>query len=208
MNPLEIEVKFFLNNKETIYQRIKQLSAVSLGREFESNTCYDDSARKLYSNKSLLRLRQNKKNILTLKLKPSENSTDFKIMQELEVEVSDYTCMSKILQALDFKEQLIYEKWRETFKWRDAIICLDTMPFGEFMELEGPGPTIIELSGKLGLQWEKRILLNYLSIFSAIKKKFKLSFSDITFNNFSSISLDFTHFLNQFEAGSKQNCQI
>lgn len=203
MNPLEIEVKFFLDDKETICQRVKQLNTVNLGREFEINTCYDDFAQKLYNSKSLLRLRQNKKNILTLKLKPFENNTDFKIMEELEVEVSNFTSMSKILQTLGFKKQQVYEKWRETFKWRDAIICLDTMPFGEFVELEGPGPTIIELSEELGLQWEKRILLNYLAIFSAIKKKFKLSFNDLTFDNFSSISLDFTHFLNQFEADSK-----
>ncbi len=203
MNPLEIEVKFFLDNKESMCRRIEQLHALSLGREFEINTCYDDFSQKLYNNKSLLRLRQNKKNILTLKLKPPENSTDFKIMQELEVEVSDFTSMSKILQALGFQKQKIYEKWRETFKWRDAIICLDTMPFGEFMELEGPGSTIIELSRKLGLQWEKRILLNYLAIFSAIKKEFKLPFNDLTFDNFTTISLDFNHFLNQFEAGSK-----
>ena len=79
--------------------------------------------------------------------------------------------------------------------------CLDTLPFGNFLEIEGGTADIINLSGQMGLKWEKRILHNYLEIFEAVKQEFNLSFSDITFDNFKSVNEDMSKFMACFEAG-------
>ena len=53
---------------------------------------------------------------------------------------------------------------------------------------------------RLGLQWDKRILLNYLEIFDILKKKLNLDFSDVTFDNFKNTRLDPTAYLSLMEA--------
>ena len=54
---------------------------------------------------------------------------------------------------------------------------------------------VARLGADIGLEWEKRILLNYLELFENIKSKLNLSFSDITFNNFKNIREDFEKYL-------------
>jgi adenylate cyclase, class 2 len=56
------------------------------------------------------------------------------------------------------------------------------------------------LSSKIGLLWEKRILLNYLAIFDIIKRQLNLSFYDVTFGNFNKIRFDMSQYLNLIEA--------
>jgi hypothetical protein len=51
------------------------------------------------------------------------------------------------------------------------------------------------MAGKLGLNWENRILFNYLKIFDVLKKQESLTFSDVTFENFKHLSLDFSKYL-------------
>ena len=78
----------------------------------------------------------------------------------------------------------IYEKYRETFTIKSACLCLDTMPFGDFLEIEGDKAAIRALAERLSLPWEHRILTNYLNIFATIKTNHGLGFNDVTFDNF------------------------
>jgi adenylate cyclase class 2 len=52
---------------------------------------------------------------------------------------------------LGFKRRLIYEKRRETWKFRDVEIVFDELPFGSFMEIEGPLTAIVEAEMLLDL---------------------------------------------------------
>ena len=201
MEPLEIEVKFFLENIEPVREQLIKTGAKSHGRFFESNVCLDDANKGLLLSNSLLRLRKDQKATLTYKTKPDVGDSEFKVVKELEVEVSDFEMMLNILGALGFNRSQVYEKYRETFAIGDTKLCLDCMPFGNFLEIEGGKDEIRSLAQQIGMQWNRRIIDNYRSMFDMIKQELHLSFSDITFDNFRTVKMDVKNFLPLFEAG-------
>lgn len=123
-------------------------------------------------------------------------------MNEIEVSVSDFNAMDQILRTIGFHPAQTYEKWRETFLLDGAELCLDTMPFGDFLEIEGTPDQVKSISAALALSWEKRILANYLSIFAMIKEKEPLTFNDITFDNFKSRPVELNRYAAMIEAGA------
>lgn len=201
MEQLEIEVKFYLKNIERIRRNLLEIGIVSKGRVFETNIRYEDSNKTLLQKKALLRLRQDEKTTLTYKSRPAVESMDFKIFNELEVEVNDPTTMGKILEALGFHPEQKYEKWRETLILDRTALFLDNMPYGDFLEIEGQPQDVKHCASRLGLDWHKRILLNYLELFEIIKNKFNLKIEDLTFKNFKNINVDLAAFLDKLEAG-------
>ena len=202
MEQLEIEVKFYLPDVESMQQRILALGAESKDRVFENNVRYEDENKTLVRKKSLLRLRRDAKTKLTFKSSPETASTEFKVFNELEVEVSDFNTMNRILENLGFHPEQIYEKWRETLILGQTGFYLDTMPYGAFLEIEGDEKDIRTYAASLGLDWQKRILLNYLEIFEIMRQTLRLNFKDLTFKNFENISVDMPAFLGELEAGN------
>jgi len=199
METFEIEVKFFLADINRIRRKILALGAKSQGRVFEKNIRYEDKCKSLIQKKSLLRLRRNEKVLLTFKSSPPTISKEFKIFNELEVEVTDFNTMNQILQCLGFNPEQKYEKWRETLILDQTSFCLDTMPYGTFLEIEGQKRDIRSYASRLELDWHKRILLNYLQIFEIIRNKQNLKFKDLTFKNFDTVNVDMNQFLDQLE---------
>jgi adenylate cyclase, class 2 len=201
MNSLETEVKFYLSDIDDIRSRIIGLGADFKNRSFETNIRFEDAEKRLIQKKSLLRLRKDTKTTLTFKAEPPIKDNQFKILQEFEVEVSDFDAMEHILKSLGFINEQVYEKWRENYVVGDALLCLDTLPYGDFLEIEGSKESIRQLASQIGLLWEKRILLNYLAIFDVIKRQLNLSFYDLTFGNFNNVRFDMAHYLKLIEAG-------
>jgi adenylate cyclase class 2 len=188
--PLEIEVKFLSPPDRQLRDRLKAIGAVSQGRFFESNTLFDDRRKALAADGKLLRLRQDQRCRLTYKSPVPGAENGYKIRQEIELEISDIGAMTQILEALGYSQVLIYEKWRETFVVDNAHICLDTMPFGAFVEIEAEKSAIGPIARALGLNWQDRIVLNYHQIFGIIVKHLGLAFPDITFAHFAGITVD------------------
>ena len=199
MANVETEVKFYLDDIKLMRQRITELGAASRGKFFERNLRFEDNQRSLKTKKCLLRLRQDNSITLTFKSPHVESGHEFKKMAELEVEVSDFDVMNGILQALGFHCEQTYEKWRETLVLNGTQFCLDAMPFGNFLEIEGQATDIKKYASRLGLQWRRRILLNYLEIFDIIKEKKNLRFMNLTFDNFKHIKVDIADYLNIIE---------
>ena len=201
MKQLETEIKFYLTDLSSIRQRILDLGAEPRGRYFESNVRFEAPGQALKKKKSLLRLRQDQKAKLTYKSTPPESDNQFKIMRELEVEVSDFDTMHLILEALGFHHEQVYEKWRETLVLDQTQFCLDSMPYGDFLEIEGPKQDIKNVAAQLGLRWNQRILLNYLHIFEILQKNLNLDFSDVTFDHFKRIEINLIDYLELLVAG-------
>lgn len=202
MSALEIEVKFFLSDINIMRQQVKGLNAIFLGTVDETNIRYETQDCALYRKKSLLRLRQADRVTLTYKAEPPEKTGDYKIHREYEVTVDDFDMMQNILLSLGFHPEQVYEKKRESYQLGDASLCLDTMPYGTFLEIEGPGPEIRPVAERLGLKWNRRILMNYLEMFEWIKSEFGLSFSDVTFANFQAVENDISQLVARFEANA------
>lgn len=201
MEHIEIEVKFYLKDIEGMRRNLLELGVESKGRVFETNIRYEDNQLSLIQKKTLLRLRKDEKTTLTFKSVPKTKSRDFKVFNELEVEVDDMATMGQILEALGFHPEQKYEKWRETLVLERTKMFLDRMPYGDFLEIEGQPQDIKNWIARLGLNWHRRILLNYLEIFEIIKKKHNLQIKDLTFKNFKNLNVDMTVLLDKLEAG-------
>lgn len=199
--PLEIEVKFHLPEIKPIRERLLALGAAHSGPVFETNIRFEDASKSLRKQGVLLRLRHDDQSRLTFKSSPSRPDTEFKVHRELEVEVGDFHACHSILEALAFHPEQTYEKWRETFVLNNTKLLIDTMPFGVFLEIEGEKSHIRGMADRLGLNWKKRILLNYLEIFEIVQREEALPFTDITFENFKSIHFDIRKHLPLLYAG-------
>ena len=201
MEQIETEVKFFITDSVSLREKLISHGALSGGNIFETNIRFEDKDKKLIKNKSLLRLRKDSKTTLTFKSPPPDEDSRFKMLRELEVEVSDFSTAVKILESMGFIKEQIYEKWRETLVLENTYFCIDKMPYGDFLEIEGNKEKIMEYTSLLGLDWKERILLNYLELFNILKKSLDLSFSDITFENFKNVEADFSKYFHAIKAG-------
>lgn len=191
MQQLEIEVKFFITDLSLIRRRIAGMGGISSGRQFETNLRFDDRQGTLFEQGALLRLRKiAQKNVLTHKSIPTTADHRFKVLNEIEISVSDFEATKQLFQSLGFLQQQVYEKWRETINFNPTLVCLDEMPYGDFLEIEGRRDDIRSMAAQLGLDWNRRILMNYLKIFSRLKTALQLPFSDVTFDNFKSQRVD------------------
>ncbi len=183
---LEVEVKFLLANRRKFRRRLVAAGAnPAKARVFERNVRFDTPDARLLQGEELLRLRQDTAVRLTYKgLAPADTHSEVKVREELEVTVSDFDTAVLILTRLGFAPAQVYEKYRETFTWQGVEIVLDELPFGDFVELEGPEANIKQVALQLDLPWEKRVTDNYLGLMTAVKTFYNLDFDDLTFANF------------------------
>lgn len=202
MDHLEIEIKFFVSGFESLKSDLQNFGAkCAQPRIFESNVRYDTSDNHLLETGCLLRLRKSRHTTLTFKSLPPTVDNRFKTYHEREVNIDDFDAMDAILKALGFHRRQVYEKWRETWHSGDAIICMDTMPFGHFLEIEGPPDAITATIDRLGLLWHRRIIDNYLGMFERLRMEARLPFSDLTFDNFQHVKVNFDDYRHLFEVG-------
>jgi adenylate cyclase class 2 len=171
---------------------------------FEKNIRFEDAGNSLIKRKALLRLRHDGRNILTFKQALEEDDHQFKIYREIETGVGDFDATQRILESLGYFPCQVYEKYRETFLLPGATICLDTMPYGDFLEIEADKDLIRELTDRLGLDWNKRILATYLGLFEHVRQEACLPFTDLTFDNFREVRVDFTACWKRFEQGESK----
>ena len=203
MEPLEIELKFFVPEGMDMSARLASRGARCTGsRVFEYNVRYETADDRLIKHRCLLRLRRDRVTTLTFKAPPDHADDRFKVYRELEVQVSDFATMAAILAALGFTRRQVYEKWRETWRLNQATLCVDTLPFGTFLEIEGVPETITATMADLGLAWEKRILHNYLKIFETLCEQAAVTPGDLTFDALGSRTLRFEPYRHLFEAGT------
>lgn len=188
---LEIEVKFLVQDLAVVRDRLLKLGARQhKPRIHERNLRFDNPWDGLREQGKLLRLRQDDKARLTYKGEPSVSvDSEARVREELEVEVGDFPTMQALLQRIGFEAKQEYEKYRETFIFGRVEVVLDEMPFGDFVELEGPDAAIRTTAESLGLDWSTRILADYLTIMARLQEQFGLDFDDVTFENFAKVNV-------------------
>src|SRR5215467_3480530 len=165
----EIEVKFLIEDLGAIRQRLVALGAtLTTPRTYEENLLFDTPDAQLRHQGRLLRLRRDRRNRITYKEPSTHHASDFKIMQEYEVEVSDFDQAHTILTKLGFILSLRFEKYRESFTYQGAEIVLDEVPFGTFMEIEGSQEAIRAVVAALGLNFNVRLVSSYVDIFDTV----------------------------------------
>jgi hypothetical protein len=100
--------------------------------------------------------------------------------------VDDLEKTAHLLHSLGFDTIVRYDKFREVFQWKSVLVMLDQLPFGDFLELEGPDlAELRETAGRLGLKWQDALQSSYMGIFLLLKKTYRLPFLEATFQTFS-----------------------
>jgi adenylate cyclase class 2 len=183
--PREHEAKFYVASLQEVRKRLEQNGAhLSEARHRESNLRFDTPDGRMAASHELLRLRQDSLTRLTFKRQLGRPE----IRQEIEIIVDNRDKAQAFLEALGFQISGAYEKNREIYGLGHARIMLDDMPFGCFVEIEGPSiDSLVATASKLGLAWQKRVTATYLALFEELRQKKRLPFAGATFSNFSSL---------------------
>ena len=191
-NLVETEVKVFVPDRETVLAQLEASGAsLKSPRVYEHNVRYEDAQETLTGSGIVLRLRQDTRVRLTYKAPPVEASRAEGVLTrfEAEVTVDDFAIMDLILQRLGFHPYVVYEKYRTTYELGEAEIVLDEMPYGDFLEVEGPPEAIEAALSALGLHDRPRILTSYMALFERVKAVLGLAVHDLTFANFEGIDV-------------------
>ena len=173
-----------------IERRLVSLGArLTLPRVFEINLRFDTPGGDLGRTLRVLRLRQDKIVRLTYK-GPASGLGGARLRQEIEFEVSDFAAARAFLEGLGYRVVMTYEKYRTAYDLDGAEVSLDQLPYGTFVEVEGPDPeTIQTVTRKLGLDWEATIPASYTVLFDQLKERRNLPFSDLSFENFKDLAI-------------------
>ena len=190
MEDQELEVKFYVANFESLRLRLLELGAQEVqARTHEMNLRFDTPEGELTHKMQVLRLRQDTAVRMTYK-GPSESKDGVRVRQEIEFTVSDFGAARRLLGELGFFVAMIYEKYRQVYDLDGVLVTLDEMPYGDFLEIEGPDTERIRaINNLLGLDWDARIMESYVVLFNRINMELDLGFRDLIFENFAGVDV-------------------
>ena len=182
MNGQETEVKFYVRDLKQVEERIRALGGhLVQARVYEVNLRYDLPDGSLRREGKVLRLRQDERVRLTFK-GPSQRSDGVLSRAEFETALDDFENGRKILEALGFLPVATYEKYRSTYDLGELHIMLDELPYGDFVEIEGPDvPALQQASKELGLDFSAAIPASYLALFESLCQQRELDPAQLTF---------------------------
>jgi len=179
---MEVEVKVPVAALAPVRERARSLGwPQKVERHFEANTLYDYPDRSIGASGCLLRVRETPRGgLLTFKgrVVPHEH---YKVRPEHETWCDDAAALRALLHAVGFKPVFRYEKYREEFEGPGALLCLDELPFGTFLELEGTPEGIEALTEALALDRGTFNRRTYADLFAEHCRHAGLPFGDILF---------------------------
>jgi adenylate cyclase class 2 len=178
---VEIEAKFWVPALDDLRRRVLAAGGRPLtSRTFEHNERFDTPDGRLRRGGEVLRLRRDRD--CTLAYKRAFSSAEERA--EIEVRIDDLEAARAMLLGLGFVLIFIYDKFRQVLALDDTLIMLDELPFGSFVEIEGPSLQAIGRSAAaLGLDWDRRVSRSYLSIYEALRQRLSLPSEHATFES-------------------------
>lgn len=160
----ETEIKFRIGNEGEILRKLGKSGARKNEEGLEHNIVFDSRDGSLRRDGFLLRLRSFAgKNILTFK--KTITQAEFKEADEVQTDVKDFETMKEILMYLGFDVFWIYEKKTKHYEIDGTYVCIDTLPFGTFVEIEGEPGKIREVASGLGFDMKNGINQTYLELY-------------------------------------------
>ena len=189
-NNQEIEVKFYIADLPGVQKRLERLGARLVhARTHEINLRFDTPAGDLLRQYQVLRLRQDSQARLTYK-GPAQTLEGARARQEIEFTVSDFSSAQAFLQALGYQIVMMYEKYRTTYEMDGMEILLDEMPYGSFLEIEGPDPAgMHRFTLALQLDWECAAVDSYTALFEKLRGRLGFTFRDLSFANLATLDV-------------------
>jgi adenylate cyclase, class 2 len=179
---VEIEVKVRIEDLAEMARRAEALGLrLRKARHFEGNTLYDYPDRALSTCGCLLRVRQEDgEGLLTFKGKLVTHEK-YKVRPEIESACADAKAVEEILRNIGLRPFFRYEKYRTEYEGDGVLLCLDELPFGRFLEIEGGEGTIDPLAERLGLNPSTFMKRTYADLYGEYCRENGIHFGDIVF---------------------------
>lgn len=182
MSDQETEVKFFVRDLKRIEAGLLERKARLIQvRVFERNLRFDQPDSGLRAKGEVLRLRQDTESRLTFK-GASQIVEGIITRPELEFTVGDFESARKFLEALGYRQVAVYEKYRTVYELDGCHIMLDELPYGDFIEIEGPSATDIRSTAEtFGLDMAAAVKDSYLGLYEKLARLLELPEGQLTF---------------------------
>jgi adenylate cyclase class 2 len=134
----EVELKFQVGDFDQVRERLAEHGCAPGHPVAEENLVFDTPDRSLAARGILLRVRgTTAETVLTVKV-PVKVKSSMKVREEYETVVQAGTGeMTALLEALGYAVVASYHKTRRSCRLQSVNVCLDTLRFGRFVELEG-----------------------------------------------------------------------
>ena len=168
--PIEEEVKLAVASVEEARRRLAAAGAQQVrARHFEDNRCFDTPEGRLGFTGRLLRLRETRPaagagpGLLTYKGPAEAGPT--KRRPEVETPVGDPAATRRLLEAVGFRTDFHYQKYRTVFHLDAVEVVLDETPIGCFLEIAGSRSAIAAAAGKLGFTPEEYLTDSYAGLY-------------------------------------------
>ena len=153
----ELEAKFLEIDKGSIRAKLRQIGAELVTEErlmqrvvFESDY--------LRNNRAWLRVR-NEGSVTKLTLKQASDATDITRIKEAEVSVGNFDDTKTILNGLGLEEKRYQESRRESWKFKDVSIEIDSWPLiPPYIEIEAGSETEVkDVASLLGFDYSTAV---------------------------------------------------
>jgi len=186
----EIEAKFYVSDLKLMRSRLRKAKAKLVQRRtYEANIRFDTPDASLHREGRVLRIRQDDKARMTYK-GPGKKQSGVLSRIEIEFVVENFESAKLFLESLGYKKLVSYDKYRTTFKLGKTHVMLDELPYGAFVEIEGPDRKLIRtVADELGLNWKAAVESSYHALFDRVCRKKKLKIKDLSFKNFRKIKV-------------------
>ncbi len=168
---IETEIKFPVEDFSPILERMNNLGYSCTDWYFEQNLVFDYENGTLRQKDILLRIRRGLADKITLKLPAEKENLMYKQREELESELADPGVMEKVFNCLGLQTWFRYEKFRRICRLDETKVCLDILPFGYYVELEGTENRLYQAAGELGLEQEKSSTKTYHELHQEYRKE-------------------------------------
>ncbi len=164
----EIEAKIGLQPGEldAVRERLRVAGAEFGSVDEEKNVLFDAPDHRIRASAQTLRIRHfagRHDAMLTFK-GPADQNGAFKSRDEWEVAVSDGVITQHIFESIGFKPTTTYHKRREHWRLHDAIVSLDSLKSGDYVEIEADEETIGRVRCVLGLEGRPHITAGYAKL--------------------------------------------
>lgn len=169
--PTELEAKISVQDHDAIRKALKACSAERISLAIETNHILDRVDGSIRRAGGALRVRANKYEhgggkSATMTFKGPPQASAIKSREELEIEISDAAMALAILERLDCKTIIAFQKRRETWRCGNCLVTLDELPhIGLFVEVEGPDEaSITAVLQRIGLAGQPHVRESYVGL--------------------------------------------
>ena len=179
---MEIEVKVAVPDVGAVAEQARGLGwELVRPRHFEANVLFDFPERSLSLSGCLLRVRETEAGaLLTFKGRVEEHER-YKVRPERETLCDSGPAVRAVLESIGLRPFFRYEKYREEYQGPGALLCLDELPFGHFLELEGDAGAIEATASALGISPDRYLKRSYADLFGEHCRERGIPFGDIVF---------------------------